>query len=122
MRKQVSQYTLGEIKERCVTQGNGRGGACFRCPVDNWCSNYLTGSLPKDWDLSDPISFTEEERNFASVLQESITSAHSIFRDKNRSLFLLSVDGQVPTLLNFHLFPSLAAGKRKSLDEIIYIA
>lgn len=117
MNKPLSEWTLGEIKAECEKH------EC--CTVE--CPAYRLENErrcrikypPNTWDLSEPLRWTEQDKEDARALKKLIPGAHHIWRySTSSSLQLYDKYNNYILPLN-NCFATLPLRERATLDEII---
>ena len=117
MNKPLSEWTLGEIKAECEKH------EC--CTVE--CPAYRLENErrcrikypPNTWNLSEPLRWTEQDKEDARALKKLIPGAHHIWRySTSSSLQLYDKYNNYILPLN-NCFATLPLRERATLDEII---
>ena len=117
MNKPLSKWTLGEIKAECEKH------ECYtvECPAyrlenERRCRIKYP---PNTWDLSEPLRWTEQDKEDARALKKLIPGAHHIWRySTSSSLQLYDKYNNYILPLN-NCFATLPLRERATLDEII---
>ena len=116
MNKPLSEWTLGEVKAECEKHT----AHCVGCPL--WTdaagcrldTSCYRDNDPKEWDLSEPPRWTEQDKEDAMMIKRLIPWANQVNRGMEGSLSLNPV-----TAIDRKLFPLLKPGESAMLDEII---
>lgn len=114
--KPLSEWTLGEVKAECEKHT----AHCVSCPL--WTdaagcrldTSCYRDNDPKEWDLSEPPRWTEQDKEDAMMIKRLIPWANQVNRGMEGSLSLNPV-----TAIDRKLFPLLKPGESAMLDEII---
>ena len=121
MNKPLSEWTLGEIKQRCDSCC-AIPEDCVGCPARRANGACAVGEPFEYWDLSEPPRWTDDEIKFAEIFKLACKNEIFFERLKGSQILLWGEVGRVPTanaVLPYKLLPSLKEGKRVTLDEII---
>lgn len=123
MNKPLSEWTLGEVKAECEKHT----AHCVGCPL--WTdaagcrldTSCYRDNDPKEWDLSEPPRWTEQDKQDAANMKRALPLANNISRSTKGDLL---VDFKGPEIypgffVYYGLFPSLKPGESATLDEII---
>lgn len=114
MNKPLSEWTLGEIKQRCASCC-AIPEDCVGCPARRANGYCAIGEPFEYWDLSEPPRWTEQDKEDAKAVRHLMPWATKVGRGRDYdSLMLNSSVG-----LHRDLFPSLKPGETVTLDEII---
>ena len=116
MDKPLKDWTLGEVKAECEKHT----AHCVGCPL--WTdaagcrldTSCYRDNDPKEWDLSEPPRWTEQDKEDAMMIKRLIPWANQVNRGMEGSLSLNPV-----TAIDRKLFPLLKPGESAMLDEII---
>lgn len=116
--KPLSEWTLGEIKQRCdsccaIPEG------CVGCPARRANGACAVGEPFGYWDLSEPLRWTEQDKEDAKALRRLIPDAYILCR-YSANTFLKVYDRDDNFIMNLNdCFPGLPLGKKITLYEII---
>ena len=113
MNKPLSEWTLGEIKQRCDSCC-AIPEDCVGCPARRANGDCAIGEPFGYWDLSEPPRWTEQDKEDAMMIKRLIPWANQVNRGMEGSLSLNPV-----TAIDRKLFPLLKPGESAMLDEII---
>ena len=122
--KPLSEWTLGEVKAECEKHT----AHCVGCPL--WTdaagcrldTSCYRDNDPKEWDLSEPPRWTDDEIEFAKMFKAACKNKIFFERLSGSQMLLWGEEGLDPTpnaVLPYKLLPSLKEGERATLDEII---
>lgn len=119
--KPLSEWTLGEVKAECEKHT----AHCVGCPL--WTdaagcrldTSCYRDNDPKQWDLSEPPRWTEQDKEDAKALKRMIKNAHHVRRCVEEVSLRLygKYDDYILTLNN--CFAALPPRTEVTLDEII---
>lgn len=117
--KPLSEWTLGEVKAECEKHT----AHCVGCPL--WTdaagcrldTSCYRDNDPKEWDLSEPPRWTEQEVERVKAIKLIYPNAKSITKYARNTL--LSNEKGIFAALSSSLFPSLELYASIALDEII---
>ena len=121
MNKPLKDWTLGEVKAECEKHT----AHCVGCPL--WTdaagcrldTSCYRDNDPKQWDLSEPPRWTEQDKEDAKALKRMIKNAHHVRRCVEEVSLRLygKYDDYILTLNN--CFAALPPRTEVTLDEII---
>lgn len=123
MNKPLSEWTLGEVKAECEKHT----AHCVGCPL--WTdaagcrldTSCYRDNDPKEWDLSEPPRWTEQDKEDAKAIKRIFPDATYLKRQdcfcEDVTVFSKSHSGVAH--LNANLVPSLSMDELIALDEII---
>ena len=122
--KPLSEWALGEVKAECEKHT----AHCVGCPL--WTdaagcrldTSCYRDNDPKEWDLSEPPRWTDDEIEFAKMFKAACKNKIFFERLSGSQMLLWREEGLDPTpnaVLPYKLLPSLKEGERATLDEII---
>lgn len=122
MNKPLIEWTLGEIKAECEKHT----AHCIGCPL--WTdaagcrldTSCYRDNDPKEWDLSEPPRWTEQDVKDAKALKRLIADAHHVWRGDglNDTPLLYDEYEDQMWILN-DCFAALPPRTNITLDEII---
>ena len=118
MNKPLSEWTLGEIKQRCDSCC-AIPDDCVGCPARRANGDCAIGEPFGYWDLSEPPRWTEQDVEDAKALKRMIKNAHHVRRCVEEVSLRLygKYDDYILTLNN--CFAALPPQTEVTLDEII---
>ena len=124
MNKPLIDWTLGEIKAECEKR------PCVHRPTND-CPFYgvegcaikqaTEKRTPNNWDLSEPHRWTEQDKEDARKIKEIFPERYTLGagRLENGKLKLSVITEVNFVWINDALLPSLKAGEKVMLDEIL---
>lgn len=122
MNKPLKDWTLGEIKDHCKSQGDDCS-SCMFWSSDTFCKvEKQTDGMPDKWDLSEPPRWTRQERRMAQAIKmlwpdaEDIRARDSVFGAVE---YRVCAGCKVYGVLYDNYFPTMQIGKEYAVDEII---
>ena len=116
--KPLSEWTLGEIKQRCDSCC-AIPEDCVGCPARRANGACAVGEPFEYWDLSEPPRWTEQDKEDAKALRRLIPDAYILCR-YSANTFLKLYDRDDNFIMNLNdCFPGLPLGKKITLYEII---
>lgn len=120
MNKPLSEWTLGEIKQRCDSCC-AIPEDCVGCPARRANGDCAIGEPFEYWDLSEPPRWTEQDKEDARKIKAIFPDDYSldVGRLDDGRLKLVIIQGLSFVLINDELLPSLKPGESVTLDEII---
>ena len=122
--KPLSEWTLGEVKAECEKH---TAHYCVGCPL--WTdaagcrldTSCYRGNDPKQWDLSEPPRWTEQDKEDAKAIKRIFPDATYLKRQdcfcEDVTVFSKSHSGVAH--LDANLVPSLSMDELIAIDEII---
>lgn len=118
MNKPLSEWTLGEIKQRCDSCC-AIPEDCVGCPARQANGDCAIGEPFGYWDLSEPPRWTEQEAELAKALYELRRSVSLVIGRSTGGILWWRDGDRGEGILPHKLFPSLNEGNCVRLDEII---
>lgn len=118
MNKPLSEWTLGEIKQRCDSCC-AIPEDCVGCPARRANGDCAVGEPFEYWDLSEPPRWTEQEAELAKALYELRRSVSLVIGRSTGGILWWRDGDRGEGILPHKLFPSLNEGNCVRLDEII---
>lgn len=122
MNKPLSEWTLAEVKAECKKHTLKCADCLFWTDTDCRIQiNMALADYPEKWDLSEPLRWTEQDKQDAANMKRALPLANNISRSTKGDLL---VDFKGPEIYPgffayYGLFPSLKPGESATLDEII---
>lgn len=121
MNKPLSEWTLGEVKAECKKHT----AHCVGCPL--WTdaagcrldTSCYRDNDPKEWDLSEPPRWTEQDKEDARALKRLIPDAYIVWRYSTCTALQLYDEYNNYILSLNNCFATLPLRESVTLDEII---
>ncbi len=124
-KKPFKDWTLGELKDYCVSVVGKIACQNGDCPFKRICDKITNNGdfdevVPGDWDLSDKPRFTEQDKADAKALLRVFPWASKVVRYGHElQARAVPSDGRIVDIA-YEMFPSVLVGHPEFLNTILH--